>query len=96
MSTLSQRRKTALAADAALVRALYAAACTRFGDDAVQRDITLLWTMRAMQAMDGTLPFEETASRTLKEVLYVAREVCGLGTPPPPRQESCLPSRTAC
>ena len=87
MSTLSQRRKTALAADAALVRALYAAACTRFGYDAVQRDITLLWTMRCIQGMEGSLPFQATASRTMQELLYVAREVCGLGTPTPRRQE---------
>ena len=78
MATLSKKRQQALTADAETIRKLYAEACARWGDERVIKDLSLLWTLRCMHGMQGVLPFEATQSKTLSEVLWVAREVCGL------------------
>lgn len=64
MATLSQRRKTALAADAEIVHRLYKAACARFGIDDVRRIPSLLWTMRCMLGMDDQIPWDAMESDT--------------------------------
>ena len=80
---LSQRRQRALQADRAIVEQLYVGACERFGAEAVATDVSLLWTWRCMQGVQGAVPFKDGCeAKTLKELLYVAREVCGL-----PRRE---------
>ena len=88
MATLSQRRKTALAADATIVRGLYAEACARWGKNATDQDLTRLWDLRCMKGMQDIIPFRGgMETHTLGELLYVAREVCGLGVPTLLRQE---------
>ena len=77
MAKLSKKRQQALAADADAVRKCYAAACERFGTEALAKSPTLLWTMRCMQGVQGVLPFGATVSKNVSEWLYVAREVCG-------------------
>lgn len=80
MAKIAQYRRQLLRADARVVRQLYDNACARFGTAEVARDLRFLWTMRCMMGVDGRLPFDGgMVSRTLGEVMYVAREVCGLG-----------------
>ena len=78
MPTLSHKRQAAIAADAETVRKLYEGACERFGTDAVAKSLSLLWTYRCMCGVQGSLPFNATVSANASELLYVAREVCGL------------------
>lgn len=82
MATLSQRRITALQVDTLQVTRLYHQACARFGPAQVQRDLSLVWTWRCMQGVEGVLPFDALESRTLRELLYVARDLCGFGLLP--------------
>lgn len=76
--TLSQKRKHALLADGPVVERVYAAACERFGVEAVAKDLGLVWTFRCMQGMQNVLPFSDTVSQTWGEFRYVLQEVCGL------------------
>ncbi len=73
---ISPRRQAALRTDAPYVHQLYAEACDRFGVRAVQESLALLWTLRCMQGCDETLPFHQLESRTIGELLWVARAVC--------------------
>ena len=79
MAKLSQQRMVALQVDTAQVTALYHRACVRFGAAQVQADLRLIWTWRCIQGMHGVVPFHALESRNLRELLYVARELCGLG-----------------
>ena len=80
---LSQKRRRELAADQAIVEQMYAAACQAFGAEKVAKDLTRLWDLRCMWGMSNRLPFGGgTVARNLGELLWVAREVCGL-----PRRE---------
>ena len=83
MATLSKKRQALITADAPMVQRLYAAACDRWGYATIDADLRYLWTLRCMWGVLDVLPFAATASRTLTELLYVAREVCHL----PPRKE---------
>ena len=78
MPRLSHKRQAALTADAETVRTLYEGACARFGADAVATSLSLIWTYRCICGVQGSLPFRATVSTNAGELLYVAREVCGL------------------
>ena len=76
---LTQKRKQVLRQDQPIVEQLYRGACQRFGPTAVCKDMGLLWTWRCIQGMQDAVPFTGgMEARTLAELLYVAREVCGL------------------
>ena len=88
---LSQTRQRALQADRALVERFYDGACERFGAGEVAKDLSLVWMWVGMQrtkhawinlAHGRNEPFSDTQVKNLKELLYVARQVCGL-----PRRE---------
>lgn len=85
MAKLSHKRQAALAADAEIVRTLYEGACERFGTDAVAKSLSLLWTYRCICGVQGSLPLRAIVSTNASELLYVAREVCGL---PPGEQKA--------
>ena len=87
MAKLSHKRQAALAADAETVHKLWDGACKRFGTDAVTKSLSLIWTYRCMCGVQNSLPFDATVSTNAGELLYVAREICGL---PPRHQETTL------
>ena len=70
----SLHRQQMLRRDLPHVQAVRAAAMIRFGENALARDPSLLWTMRCMWGMDGRLPFKATVSKTLSEWLWIARQ----------------------
>lgn len=81
MAQFSKHRQQTLTADAETVRRLYIAACARWGQQTVDADLRRLWDLRCMWGIQSSLPFGCMESRTLGELLYVARAVCGYGIP---------------
>jgi hypothetical protein len=77
---ISLKRQAQLRADEPVVRRLYAEACQRFGQEEVDKDLTRIWDLRCILGMQGRLPFSGgTIFKDLGEMLWLAREVCGLG-----------------
>lgn len=63
--------------DEETVRGLYAGAVQRFGQEAVDKDLTRLWDLRCIWGMHRILPFGSTNFSSLGEMLWIAEEVCG-------------------
>lgn len=58
MAIPSKKRQQALREDMPVLRGLYVRACVRFSKESVAKDPTLLWTMRCIEGVQGSLPFQ--------------------------------------
>lgn len=74
---ISKKKQALLRTDELTVRNLYTLAVARFGQEAVDKDLTRLWDMRCILGMSRALPFGSTEFQNLGELLWIAKEVCG-------------------
>lgn len=79
MATISKKRQEILKSDENTVRKLYDGACQRFTKEKVDKDLTRLWDLRCIWGMQNVLPFRSTLFVNVKEMLWIAVEVCGFG-----------------
>ena len=79
MRAPSKKKQADLRLDADVVARLYEQACSRWGKEEVDRDLTRLWDMRCILGMHRALPFGATRFTCLGELLWIAEDVCGLG-----------------
>ena len=84
MANPSAKRAALLRQDEHYVRGLHKAAIAYFGEERVKYNLTTLWDVRCMWGIKGILPFGAMESKSLGDVLYVAREVCGFTQEPRP------------
>lgn len=82
MARISQKRQREISVDRDAIQRLYEAACSQWGQAAVDADHTRIWDLRCIWGMKRILPFGALFSDNLSEVLWVAEEVCGIGRPP--------------
>ena len=79
MAQISKKRQAEISQDQHTIQRLYDHACQQWGVDKVQTDLTRIWDLRCIWGMKRVLPFGSMSCRNLGEVLWVARNVCGLG-----------------
>ena len=74
MAIPSKKRQEALRADVPILQGLYRRACARFSEPYVTEDPTLRWTMRCIEGLQGSLPFQGgLMAKTAGELLWTWR-----------------------
>lgn len=78
---LSKKRQRELSTPEAevTVRALYKGAVERFGQEETDRDLTRIWDWRCILGIRRVLPFGSLPFTTMRELLWIAENVCGYG-----------------